>query len=186
MKKLLVLLLFTSLSTAVIAQEAKLINIESSSINWEGKKALGKHEGSVMLKSGTLIFKGKKLVGGNFIVDMTTISSTDVSGKSKENLDNHLKSDDFFGVEQYETSSLKFTTLKKKSKNNYTITADLTIKGITNPIVFDIALKGNSANAKLTIDRTKYGIKYKSKTAFADIGDKFIYDDFTLDVNLIF
>ena len=186
MKKLLAFFLLASFGTAVFAQEAKLINIEKSSINWEGKKALGKHEGTVMLKSGALIFKGKKLVGGNFIVDMTTISSTDVSGKSKENLDNHLKSDDFFGVEKHETSSLKFTSLKKKSKNNYTITADLTIKGITNPIIFDIALKGNSANAKLTIDRTKYDIKYKSKTAFADIGDKFIYDDFTLDVNLVF
>ena len=44
----------------------------------------------------------------------------------------------------------------------------------------------NSATAKLTIDRTKFGIKYGSGSFFDNLGDNMIYDDFILDVNLKF
>ncbi len=79
-----------------------------------------------------------------------------------------------------------FKTIATKSTNTYTVTADLTIKDITNPITFDIVVNKNVATAKLTIDRTKYDIKYGSKSFFDGIGDKAIYDEFELNVNLKF
>lgn len=166
--------------------QTKKIDAKKSNIHWVGKKVTGQHEGTISLKDGALVFKGDKLAGGNFTVDMTTINTTDLSGGMKENLDGHLKSDDFFGVEKFQTANLVFKTIATKDSNNYTITADLTIKGITNSISFDMNVNGKVATSKLIVDRTKYDIKYKSGNFFENLGDKTIYDDFELDVTLNF
>jgi polyisoprenoid-binding protein YceI len=116
---------------------------------------------------------------------MTTINTTDLkAGEGKENLDGHLKADDFFGVEKHKTAKLVFTNISGKGKGLYTVTADLTIKGITKPITFDITVKGNTASTTLKVDRTKYDIKYGSGSFFSDLGDKTINDEFELKVNL--
>ena len=116
------------------AQKSKKIDTKKSTIHWVGKKVTGSHEGTINLKNGALVFNGKKLVGGNFTVDMTTINTTDLSGKGKTNLDGHLKSDDFFGVEKFPTATLVIKSLGEKGNGVYAVTADLTIKGKTESI----------------------------------------------------
>ena len=165
--------------------QTKKINVSKSGIVWTGKKVTGSHTGTINLQDGALVFKGKVLKGGTFTVDMTTINTTDLkTGEGKENLDGHLKADDFFGVEKHKTANLVFKTISGKGKGLYTVTADLTIKGITNPITFDITVKGNTATTTLKVDRTKYDIKYGSGSFFSDLGDKTINDEFELKVNL--
>lgn len=93
---------------------------------------------------------------------MTSINTTDLSGKGKTNLDGHLKSDDFFGVEKFPTATLVFKTIGEKGNGVYAVTADLTIKGITHPIKFELTVAGNTAATTLKVDRTKYDIKYGS------------------------
>lgn len=166
--------------------QTKVINAQKSNIHWIGKKVTGQHDGTISFKEGALIFKGNKLAGGKFTVDMTTINTTDLKGGTKDKLDGHLKSDDFFGTEKFPTASLAFKTIATKDKNNYTVTADLTIKGITNPITFDINVNGKVATTKLIVNRAKYDIKYGSGSFFDNLGDKTIYDDFELDVTLNF
>jgi polyisoprenoid-binding protein YceI len=117
---------------------------------------------------------------------MTSLTSTDLEGEWKEKLDGHLKSDDFFGVESHPSASLVFTSVTASSKNSYDVTADLTIKGITNPINFTLGVYGNKANATLKIDRAQYDIKYGSGSFFDNLGDKAIYDEFDLVVDLEF
>lgn len=173
-------------STAVSAQTKK-VDVAKSKITWVGKKVTGQHDGTVNLKEGTLIFKGKKLSGGNFTVDMNSISTSDLkAGQGKEKLDGHLKADDFFGTDKFPTSTLVFKTIKDKGNNVYTVTADLTIKGKTNPVTFDIAVKGNTASTAFKVDRTKYDIKYGSGSFFDNLGDKTINDEFDLTVTLQF
>lgn len=184
--KTIAIALLVAFGTTVATAQTKKIDAQKSTINWVGKKVTGEHSGTVNFKEGMVIFKSKKLAGGNFTVDMTSLTSTDLSGDWKGKLDGHLKSEDFFGTEKNPTSTLKFTKISDKGNGVYTVTADLTIKGITNPVTFDLTVKGNTASAKLTIDRTKYGIKYNSKSFFDSIGDKAIYDDFELTVNLVF
>ncbi|MEZ4854657.1 YceI family protein [Flavobacterium sp.] len=184
--KTLALAAFALVAFTTQAQTAKKINIEKSSINWVGKKVTGQHNGTVNLKEGNLVFKDEALVGGKFIVDMTTINTTDLQGEWAQKLNNHLKADDFFGVEKYPTATLQFKKIADKGNNVYTIYADLTIKDITNPVSFDIVIGKNTATTKLTIDRTKFDIKYKSGSFFENLGDKAIYDDFELDINLVF
>ena len=115
---------------------------------------------------------------------MSSIIVTDLQGGSKAKLEGHLKADDFFGVEKHKTAKLVFTNISGKGKGLYTVTADLTIKGITKPITFDITVKGNTASTTLKVDRTKYDIKYGSGSFFSDLGDKTINDEFELKVNL--
>jgi polyisoprenoid-binding protein YceI len=182
--KSIALAFVVALSTLSVTAQTKKVDISKSTINWVGKKVTGEHSGTVALKSGALVFKKNALTGGTFTVDMTTLTATDLTGEYQGKLNGHLKADDFFGTDKFPTSTLVFKTIATKGNDVYTVTADLTIKGKTNPITFDITVKGNTATTALKIDRTKYDIKYGSKSFFEGLGDKTIYDDFDLTVNL--
>ncbi len=149
-------------------------------------KVTGKHNGTVNFKEGAIIFKGKKVTGGTFTVDMTSLTATDLTGEYQGKLNGHLKSEDFFGTEKNPTAVLVFKKIAVKSANVYTVTADLTIKGKTNPVTFDLTTTADSATTTFKVDRTKYDIRYGSKSFFESIGDKAISDDFELTVALKF
>lgn len=173
------------LSTALISAQTKKINTSTSTIKWIGKKVTGQHNGTINVQDGKLVFKKKLLVGGTVVVDMSSIIVSDIpSGKGKEDLEGHLKADDFFGTQNHPTATIVFKSIGQKSRGLYAVTADLTIKGITNTVKFNLTTKANSATTVLLIDRTKYGIKYKSGNFFKDLGDKTISDEFELAVNL--
>ena len=185
--KTIALALLVVLGTTTATSQNKKINVEKSKINWVGEKVTGKHSGTPDFKDGVIIFQKNKLAGGIFTVNMTSLTVTDIkAGEGKEELEGHLKADDFFGTEKFPTAKLEFKTIATKSAELYTVTADLTIKGITKPITFDLNVKGNSATTTLKVDRTKYDIKYNSKSFFESIGDKAIYDEFELTVALQF
>ncbi|MCW2118543.1 YceI family protein [Flavobacterium sp. 7A] len=184
--KLLSLALLVIFSFTTVEAQNKKIDVTKSNIIWTGKKITGQHEGTIKFKDGSIIFKDNKVIGGNFVADMTSLNNTDQTGSSKAKLEGHLKSDDFFGVYNFDTALLVFKTVTDKGNNMYTIIANLTIKGQTHPIIFDLALNGNTATANLSVDRTKYDIRYGSGSFFDDLGDKTIYDEFELKVNLVF
>lgn len=181
---LIVVLAIAFASFTTFAQ--KELKVKESKIVWKGYKVTGSHEGTLDLIDGSLIFEDDQLTGGNFTIDMTSIIVTDLeSGKGKESLEGHLKSDDFFGTENYKKASLNFTNVEKNG-NLYTVTGDLTIKGITKPISFDLSVTNDTATAYLKVDRTVYDIRYKSSSFFEGLKDKAIYDDFDLNVVLKF
>lgn len=165
----------------------KKIDSKTSTIGWIGKKVTGQHTGTINVKDGVLVFQKNKLKGGTITVDMTSINTTDLqAGKGKEDLDGHLKADDFFGTAKYPTAKIDFKLIADNGDGKYTVSADLTIKEITQPIKFDIVVIGKTANTALKINRTKYGIKYGSGSFFENLGDKTISDDFDLNVSLKF
>ncbi|MEL7271754.1 MAG: YceI family protein [Bacteroidota bacterium] len=164
--------------------EKKEVKASESTITWKAYKVTGSHVGTISLKSGSLEFDGDKLAGGEFVVDMTTINTTDLTGDYKNKLDGHLNSDDFFAVASNPTSSMVFIKVESTGKNAYKVTGDLTIKGITKPITFDVSVYGSKATATLKVDRTKYDVKYGSGSFFDNLGDKTIYDEFDLVVDL--
>ncbi|UOB16848.1 YceI family protein [Abyssalbus ytuae] len=169
-----------------IKDNKKQVDVSKSKITWKGYKVTGSHEGTISLKEGYLIFDENKLTGGEFIADMTTISSTDLEGEWKDKLDGHLKAEDFFGIENHPVTKLVFTNVKSTGKNSYQVTADLTIKKTTKPVTFNLSVYGSKATASLKIDRTEYGLKYGSGSFFDNLGDKTIYDEFDLVVDLQF
>jgi polyisoprenoid-binding protein YceI len=168
------------------------VDASKSSLNWLGKKVTGAHNGTVKFSDGNLIVSKNRLTGGSFSMDMTSIDCSDLNGEWKDKLIGHLKSDDFFSSATYPRATLvikKATALKAEpGKPNYNITADLTIKGKTNPVSFPavvtISDKSVTADAEFNIDRTKYDVKYGSGSFFTGLGDKMIYDEFTVKVQL--
>ena len=162
------------------------VDVTKSSITWEGKKFAGSHNGNVDLTSGTLAFNGKKLTQGGFIANMTSLKDSERNA----NLEKHLKSEDFFGIEKFPAANFVITKVEG-SGANVSITGDLTIKGVKNVVSFPATVVWNADKTvtatadKIVVDRTKYGIQFKSKSVFANIGDNFIYDEFTLNVKLV-
>lgn len=125
---------------------------------------------------------------------MTSITVVDITdaGSNKKLVD-HLKNEDFFNTAAFPTAKLeikRFEAIKPdEANNNYKATGSLTIKGITNEVSFparvDVKDGKLSATAKITIDRTKWNVHYKSKSVFPDMGDKFIYDNVDFTVSLV-
>ncbi len=169
-----------------IVNGKKEIKTDKSSVTWKGYKVTGSHEGKISIKSGHLSFNEGKLTGGEFTIDMTSIVNTDLDGEYKGKLEGHLKSADFFSVEEFPTANLVFNKVKSTGDNVYEVSGDLTIKGQTQAVTFKISIKGNNATADLKIDRTKFGVKYRSTSFFDDLKDKAIYDEFDLSSNLEF
>ena len=166
--------------------EKEDVKIKDSALTWVGSKVTGSHEGTINLKSGYLTLDNNDLVGGEFIIDMTSIVCTDLSGKGKASIESHLKSDDFFSVNKFPTASLTILNVKKKGLGQYQVNANITIKGMTQEIMFDAEIKEKTAKAKLVIDRTEFGIIYKSGNFFEELADKAIYDEFEMSIELKF
>lgn len=170
------------------------VDVAGSTLKWHAKKVTGEHLGNLTLQSGDIQVNGNKVVGGTFVIDMASITCTDIKDQgSNTKLVNHLKSDDFFSVEKHPTATFKITSVKPianaaAGKPNATVTGDLTIKGITNPVSFPAVLSVKNgvaaAKADVTIDRTKYDVRYRSNSFFENLGDKAIYDDFTVSLDV--
>lgn len=183
--KILVLLSSIALSWGLLASEIeKNIDLGKSSLEWTGSKIVGKHSGHLKFKSGSLKFSGNKFVGGNFVVDMTSLTDDDLTGEMNAKLVGHLKSPDFFDVEKFKESTLKITEAKYKSKNIYEVKADLTIKGKTAPVIFDAIFEKGKASTVVSYDRTVYDVRYGSGKFFENLGDKVINDKIDLKVDL--
>ena len=163
-----------------------------SLVKWAGEKVTGKHDGEIKLKSGELMMNGKEVKGGEFVLDMASITNADIKDPEyNKKLITHLKSDDFFNVEKFPTANLKIkkiTSVEGFVGPTFKMVADLTIKGKTNeiefPAVVDTKDGKTTATANITIDRTKWDIKYGSGKFFTGLGDKVINDDFKIDVAL--
>lgn len=169
----------------IIDGETKTVNTEESSVLWTGKKVTGSHTGTINIKSGSLEFEKGKLSGGTITMDMTSIVCTDMGPDGARKLEGHLKSDDFFGVPNHPTAELVITGVAEGSANGgMNITADITIKGTTKSITFAADITEAGASAKIVIDRTDFDIRYGSGSFFDNLGDKTIYDDFELVVDL--
>ena len=163
------------------------IDSENSTVAWTGYKVTGSHNGTINVKSGKLIFEDNKLTGGEIVMDMTSIQVADLSGESADKLVGHLKSDDFFGVEKHPTAMFKITKVASRGKaDDYKVSGNLQIKGISKPISFNIIAKSNGAKAEVTIDRSDYNIRYGSGSFFDNLGDKTIYDEFDLTIKLAY
>jgi polyisoprenoid-binding protein YceI len=162
-------------------QKFEIVSTQSN-IDWVGKKVTGAHNGTIAIKEGELFLDDDKLTGGKFIIDTTSIKILDVTDPATNaQFFGHLASDDFFSTEKHPEATLEITSV---SGNH--VEGDLTIKGITHPVGFDVVINVNgeqlTATGKLVIDRTKYEMKFRSGNFFKDLGDTLIYNEFELNV----
>jgi polyisoprenoid-binding protein YceI len=182
--KIIIVTLFVFASISVFAQNYT-VDTQQSKLKWFATKVTGKHNGIITLKSGEFTMKGDRIESGNFIIDMNSIVDEDLTDAGyNQKLVNHLKSDDFFGVATFPEARLVITQSTKFKDNKAIVKGNLTIKGKTNPVIFDAVKSDNNFQAKIVVDRSKFDVKYGSNSFFENLGDKAISDDFTLEVNL--
>ena len=177
---------FVSILTAA---DTLQVDMENSQIKWIGRKVTGEHSGTLNLSGGWVVLDKNSINSGKFIFDMASISNTDIeSPEWKQKLEDHLKSEDFFHTDSFPHAILEIkgrqSLIIENSKKSAQILADLTIRGITHEIKLplDLTQSQNNFNAEgsVDIDRTLYNIQYKSGKFFDELGDKLIYDNFTV------
>ena len=176
--------------TPITKYSTLTIKPEASTIEWMAEKVTGSHEGTIALKEGKIELADDQLIGGAFTVDMTSINVTDLEGDMKGKLEGHLNSEDFFNTAEHQTATFKINKVESIDDETFNtqITGDLTIKGMTHEISFPakIEVKDNkfAAYGEMTVDRTKYNVKYGSSSFFDNLGDRASYDEFKLNISL--
>ena len=168
---------------AVASDVVYVVSGADSTVSWTGAKAVGNsHSGTVDISDGSLVVQDGALVSGSFVMDMTTISS------SPGRLVDHLKADDFFGVATFPTASLSIVSVESLGGDQYAVTADLTIKEITNPIEFTATASVDggtlTATADMVFDRSLFDVQYGSGAFFSGLGDDLINDEVEMSVEI--
>ena len=193
MKTIAAMLLALSTTVAVAQTKAVTatykIDSAASSIKWVGKKVTGQHDGTLAVKDGSFTFTGDVMTAGEVNVDMNTLAVTDIPASDESNgkLVGHLKSPDFFNVAKNPSAKLVIKS-SEKTASGLKVKGDLTFNGKTNPIEFDAKVVKTDASvntkADVTIDRTKWDLKYGSGSFFKGLGDKAINNEFTIAVDI--
>lgn len=163
-------------------------DILKSELRWEADKPLissYRDSGTIALSSGALKVASDGSYDGLFVIDMNSINTVSTGvGRGQENLTKHLKSADFFDVEQFPTSEIKISKIEAVEGGKHLVFGDLTIKGVSNPVIFSTELKKDGdalvALGEVEVDRTLWNIKYGSGRFFENLGDKMIDDSFRL------
>jgi polyisoprenoid-binding protein YceI len=180
-------------ATVLIAQtpiQSYSLDPEASHLIWRAEKVTGKHHGLVKLKSGVVKFRGDQFLGGTVVVDMRTIENLDLKLPAyKAKLERHLNSTDFFDTKTFPTAELEVTGTRRlkitgPEKALYEVEGLMTIRGQANPIQFNAEIRrqgdGWEAEGEMILDRTRWGLRYRSGSFFDDLGDKMIYDQFSI------
>lgn len=193
MSRTAVLVLSMWMALAAAGQTTYRVDPAATTVTWTGRKVIGQHTGHIKAESGSVQWGREGMAGAEITIDMTSITVLDMDPESTAELTSHLKSRDFFNVWQYPRSSFRATRVEKiagaaAGSPNYTISGDLSIKGVSNPVTFPVLAvqdkQGIHATGTLVFDRTQYGIKYRSGSFFDALGDKVIDDKVQIDFDL--
>ena len=162
------------------------IDVKNSKVMWVGKKPTGEHAGEILFSKGEFEILDNKIKKGELELNMNSISCTDLQGEDSLDLVGHLKGKDFFNVDSCKTASIQIISSELDSLN-FKIKANLIIKGISNQVEFISGIKFLNDSiivlANFEIDRTLWGIKYKSKKIY-QLADKFINDNVAIRISI--
>jgi hypothetical protein len=166
------------------------IDNKQSLITWKGSMKLSpeeKHVGYIFISKGDLWEENNQLVGGEVEIDMHSMEYADK--KDKNTPIQHLKSEDYFDVKKNPTAAIVITKIEKLSDSSFTITANLTIKGVTNQLSFPATIKIENgilnANAQFSIDRTKWGITYRAERFYEKIADYTVSNEIEFIIKVV-
>lgn len=167
-----------------------VVSPENSNIRWDARKRVGgPHFGSVQLADGQVAVADGRLQAAEFVIDMTSITVDDLTGGPKAQLEGHLNSDDFFSTEEFTQARLRVMQAEQLAGDQYQLSGELTIKGITNDIAFPAQVtlgdEQLTATAEITVDRAQYDVRFGSESFFDDLGDNIIEDEFQLTIDLV-
>ena len=172
---------------------------DNSTVHWRGVKPTGEHYGTVGISEGQVKVQDGTVASGSITIDLNSIVCDDLEGDMNARLVGHLKSEDFFYTEQYPTAEFDIVSLVEFSGTapeggvapTHEVTGNLTMRGETKSITFPAAISvdGDEVSVKtneFSIDRTLWGVNFKSKKVFAELKDDFINDMINLKFDVAF
>jgi len=181
--------------------QALAVDATSTTVHWQAthKGGLAPRFGTISVTGGTLSVDKGAVTGGSFDVDMNTlkVDTASVTEKDKKatDLEGHLKSPDFFDVAKHPTAKFVITKVSpfdaSKDKSlmegaTNIVSGNLTIKDSTVNVTFPAKITVTDGNAdvqaKFTVDRTTWGLKYGATGT--NPADWAISKDIELDINL--
>lgn len=179
------LLIFAAVSPLEVYQ----VNTKASTIRWTGSKLIGEHYGTLQLKEGSLQVENGQLTGGDFSIDMRTLTNQDLEGDRREKLENWLRSKEMFYVERYPLVSFEITSVKALADDQqYQLEGQLTIKDISHSIIFPAIVRQQdgqiTAEAELTFDRTRWDLNYGSGGVVGGLGNFAIEEEVSVQISL--
>lgn len=173
----------------------KSLDTHASTLEWRATKVTGEHYGTIGVQDGELYLVDDQLVGGNITLNMSEIVVLDIEDPGmNDKLTGHLKSDDFFSSESHPEGRFEMANIDRienasADQPNYTISGNLTMKGITRGISFPayVNVEDNrlTASADFTLDRTEWDIRFRSGRFFENLGDNLIHDDFNVKLDIV-
>ncbi|MCO5259968.1 MAG: YceI family protein [Crocinitomicaceae bacterium] len=161
------------------------LNVGESSLIWTGRKVSATHHGTVQFKSGKIHVENNAISAGNFVADMTSIVNEDLTGDMNAKIVGHLKSPDFFSVDEFPESSFEITSVKATDNaKQVVISGNLKIKDISKNITFNADLVEFTDSkvqfkADFNIERADWGITY------AGMADDLIAKEINYKVNVV-
>lgn len=151
-----------------------VLDTMNSKIEWKGFKIVKSentsHFGTIKFESGDLTVKDGKLQSGIFVANMSSLKNVDLKDEPEQQskLENHLKSADFFEVENFPTASYEITKITPSADGDYNTVLDgnLTIKGITKPVQFNANVTVNNGEVSIYTEqkdilREDFGVKFQ-------------------------
>ncbi len=169
-------------ATTVAAKgDALALTPENSKVEFTGSKVTGKHDGGFKQFNGMIDLVNAKAEESSVLLDIDMASVfSDADG-----LTDHLKTGDFFEVSKFPKSSFKSTKIAAdtaKGADNYTVTGDMTMRGVTKSITFPATINISDAevavNSEFSLNRKDFGIVYAGKA------DDLIRDDVVIKFDL--
>ncbi len=170
---------------------------DNSTISWVGFKTYsdGKHNGTINLKDGSFKVENGELVGGTFTIDMNSIVCLDLADNEEyqAKLVGHLKSDDFFGVEEYPEARFSITGVEASPNDekgtSHIISGNLSMrdqtKNITFPAKVSVSENGVTLEApEFAIDRKQWNVMFRASTIEGVAKDQLIDDNILLELNV--
>jgi polyisoprenoid-binding protein YceI len=178
----------SSLSLQVVSEKYS-IDTKESVITWKGSMLFDideEHVGYVYISKGELMIENGQLMGGTAEIDMNSIEYGDKANKNTPV--KHLKSPDYFDVEKFPISTIAITKIESL-RGHTLVKGDLTIKGVTQPVAFPVKMQVQdgivNANGKLIIDRTNWGIRYRSGKFYDNLADQTVSDEIEFHMKIV-
>lgn len=180
--------IFIFLAASAIAQTTLNVLTTDSKVTWTGTKVVGYHQGTIIIREGKITLKDQRLTGGYFVIDMNTITCTDIPDTDpipKKRLENHLKGADFFNVAEFPTAKFEIAEVLTHPDNpaKYLVRGNLSVKGITKGWKVEVEPITQTENlfiaqADLRFDRQQFGVSYKG------FADELVHDMVRLNIIL--
>ena len=171
-------------------------NPAESLIEWAGRSLASRHHGTIALKWGEVETRGGLVVGAQLILDMTTISVSDLTNPAlRAQLVKHLSSDDFFDVQTYPEAKFVLSAVEPIDDAaallpNHQVSGKLRLKGREETLEFPASIGpteegGLAARAHFDIDRTQWGVLYGSGKFYEKLGKHLVSDLISLDLKIV-